>query len=138
METVILRLESEGRYGTAHVYQSTLNAISQYWHSKQKGTMKLDKVFTPALLQGFERYLLENMLSMNTVSTYMRMLRAIYHRATKERRIKWKQGLFDTVYTGVRADTKRALTPGHMGNILVARQTLPSLREAQSWFVLLF
>ena len=50
METVILRLESEGRYGTAHVYQSTLNAISQYWHSKQKGTMKLDKVFTPALL----------------------------------------------------------------------------------------
>lgn len=138
METVILRLESEGRYGTAHVYQSTLNAISQYWHSKQKGTMKLDKVFTPALLQGFERYLLENMLSMNTVSTYMRMLRATYHRATKERRIKWKQGLFDSVYTGVRADTKRALTPGHMGNILVARQTLPSLREAQSWFVLLF
>lgn len=26
METVILRLENEGRYGTAHVYQSTLNA----------------------------------------------------------------------------------------------------------------
>ena len=87
METVILRLESEGRYGTAHVYQSTLNAILRYWQVRQKGTIKLDKVFTPVLLQDFERYLLENMLSMNTVSTYMRMLRAIYHRATKEKGI---------------------------------------------------
>ena len=78
------------------------------------------------------------MLSMNTVSTYMRMLRAIYHRATKEKRIKWRQGLFDTVFTGVRADTKRSLTAKHMGNILVAQQSLPSLKEAQSWFTLLF
>ena len=139
METVILRLENEGRYGTAHVYQSTLNAILRYWQTRQKGTIKLDKVFTPVLLQDFERYLLENMLSMNTVSTYMRMLRAIYHRATKEKRIKWRQGLFDTVYTGVRADTKRSLTAKHMGNILVAaQQSLPSLKEAQSWFTLLF
>lgn len=138
METVILRLENEGRYGTAHVYQSTLNAILRYWQIRQKGTIKLDKVFTPVLLQDFERYLLENMLSMNTVSTYMRMLRAIYHRATKEKRIKWRQGLFDTVYTGVRADTKRSLTAKHMGNILVAQQSLPSLKEAQSWFTLLF
>ena len=66
METVILRLENEGRYGTAHVYQSTLNAILRYWQIRQKGTIKLDKVFTPVLLQDFERYLLENMLSMNT------------------------------------------------------------------------
>ena len=138
METVILRLENEGRYGTAHVCQSTLNAILRYWQIRQKGTIKLDKVFTPVLLQDFERYLLENMLSMNTVSTYMRMLRAIYHRATKEKRIKWRQGLFDTVYTGVRADTKRSLTAKHMGNILVAQQSLPSLKEAQSWFTLLF
>lgn len=53
METVILRLENEGRYGTAHVYQSTLNAILRYWQIRQKGTIKLDKVFTPVLLQDF-------------------------------------------------------------------------------------
>lgn len=115
----------KGGYGTAHVYQSTLNAILRYWQIRQKGTIKLDKVFTPVLLQDFERYLLENMLSMNTVSTYMRMLRAIYHRATKEKRIKWRQGLFDTVYTGVRADTKRSLTAKHMGNILDAHNHSP-------------
>ena len=46
--------------------------------------------------------------------------------------------MFDTVYTGVRADTKRSLTAKHMGNILVAQQSLPSLKEAQSWFTLLF
>ena len=40
METVILRLENEGRYGTAHVYQSTLNAILRYWQIRQKGTIK--------------------------------------------------------------------------------------------------
>ena len=59
METVILRLENEGRYGTAHVYQSTLNAILRYWQIRQKGTIKLDKVFTPYatgdLPQGNER-----------------------------------------------------------------------------------
>lgn len=58
---------------------------------------------------------------MNTVSTYMRMLRAIY-RATKEKRINVDE-LFDTVYTGVRADTKRSLTAKHMGNILWPQQS---------------
>ena len=138
MSTVIQRLENEGRYGTAHVYQSTLNAITRYWVKKQKGAMKLDKVFTQVVLQDFERYLLENMLSMNTASTYSRMLRAIYHRATKEKKVKWKHDMFDSIYTGVRADTKRAILPNHMGFMLTNMQTIPSLKEAQIWFSLLF
>ena len=138
MSTVVQRLEKEGRYGTAHVYQSTLNAISRYWQSKQKGPMSLDRVFTTIILQDFERYMLGRMLSMNTVSTYLRMLRAVYNHAARANRIKWRHGLFDTLYTGVQANTKRALTPDHMGRMLITQQALPSLEEAQSWFALLF
>lgn len=138
MATVIQQLESQGRYGTAHVYQSTLNAIERYWKIKQKGIMSIPNVFNAITLQDFERYLLEGMLSMNTVSTYMRMLRAIYYRAIKEKRLKGEFGLFDELYTGIRSDTKRALKPENMGQVLNKESTHESLREAQIWFTLLF
>ena len=138
MTTVVKELESQGRYGTAHVYQSTLNATKRYWKVRQKGMIKMNKIFNPMVLRDFERYLYENMLSMNTTSTYMRMLRAIYNRAIKRNTNLWQPGLFDTIYTGVKAETKRALLPEHMGKLLTTIPAQQSLQQTQIWFSLLF
>ena len=75
--SVIQELEDEGRFGTAHVYRSMLRAFQRYWESQHPKTeIRMRKVFDVATIQKFERHLLERMLKLNTMSTYLRMLRA--------------------------------------------------------------
>ncbi|WP_300699053.1 phage integrase SAM-like domain-containing protein [Bacteroides sp.] len=138
--SVLQELEDEGRFGTAHVYRSTLRTFIVYWHEHHAGrTIPMKAVFTPASLKDFERHMQERMLRMNTISTYMRMLRAIYYRALKKGFVLYVPGLFDHVYTGTRADTKRALPPADMGQLLNVKPTKEhKLAEAQIWFALLF
>lgn len=77
--SVIQELEDEGRFGTAHVYRSMLRAFQRYWESQHPKTeIRMRKVFDVATIQKFERHLLERMLKLNTMSTYLRMLRAVY------------------------------------------------------------
>ena len=138
--SVVQELEDEGRFGTAHVYRSTLRAFQLYWQARHpKEKIPIKKVFVPATLQEFERHLQERMLKMNTLSTYLRMLRAIYNRALLAGAVNYIPGLFSHVYTGTRADVKRALPPADMGKLLTApppqRQELAG---AQVWFALLF
>lgn len=138
--SVIQQLEEEGRFGTAHVYRSTLKAFMLYWKARRpKEEARMERVFVPATLQEFERHLQERMLRMNTLSTYLRMLRAVYNRALQAGLANYVPGLFTHVYTGTRADVKRALPPADMGHALDISPSLQQeLREAQIWFALLF
>ena len=80
--SVIQELEDEGRFGTAHVYRSMLRAFQRYWESEHpKNEIRMRKAFDIATIHKFERHLLERMLKLNTMSTYLRMLRAVYNRA---------------------------------------------------------
>lgn len=136
--SVINGLEAEGRYGTAHVYRSTLNAFTLFWEKNHpEGEIPMEQVFTPVTLQEFEIHLKARMLKMNTMSTYMRMLRAIYNRALSAGMVLYVHGLFKHVFTGTRADVKRALPPAGMGQVLT---TTPDeeTSKAQIWFALLF
>lgn len=62
-----------------------------------------------ANLKEFETYLRDKQLSWNTVSTYMRTLRATYNKAVDKKIITENSRLFHHVYTGVKNDIKRAL-----------------------------
>lgn len=137
---VTQKLEEEGRFGTAHVYRSMLHAFQTYWNNKHpEGAIPMKKVFTPATLQGFEKHLQERMLKMNTLSTYLRMLRAVYNRALAAGLVSYVPGLFARVYTGTRSDVKRALSPQDVGRLLIAPAPQSSgLAQAQIWFSLLF
>lgn len=138
--SVIKDLEEEGRFGTAHVYRSTLRAFLLYWKAEHPEIdIPMRKVFAPSTLQAFERHLRERMLKMNTLSTYLRMLRAIYNRALLAGMVNYIPGLFARVYTGTRADVKRALPPADMGKLLTTTGVQnQELIQAQLWFALLF
>ena len=77
MNKTIEELKDEKRYGTAHVYQSTLNAFSEFCGCKIVYFHQLNR----ATLKEFETHLRDKQLSWNTVSTYMRTLRGAYNKA---------------------------------------------------------
>lgn len=105
MKQIIANLLKEGRYGTAHVYQSTYNRIVDF---TGRYSMNFDDL-TPIWLKAFQNYLLSRQLQWNSISTYMRMLRAIYFRAVDEGLASARFRLFQRVYTGTRSTVKRAI-----------------------------
>ena len=138
MKQVANGLQVEGNFGTAHVYRSSLNAIIAY---RGKSDFVFSEV-TSEWLKGFEVHLRNRGCSWNTVSTYMRTFRAVYNRAVNLRKAPYVPYLFRFVYTGTRADHKRALADDDMKKVFVnlsrkAGVSLP-VRQAQELFILMF
>ena len=138
MKQVAYGLQVEGNFGTAHVYRSSLNAIIAY---RGKSDLVFSEV-TSEWLKGFEVHLRNRGCSWNTVSTYMRTFRAVYNRAVNLRKAPYVPYLFRFVYTGTRADHKRALADDDMKKVFVnlsrkAGVSLP-VRQAQELFILMF
>ena len=113
MKQVATGLQVEGNFGTAHVYRSSLNAIIAYCG---KADFTFEEV-SPEWLKGFEVYLRSRGCSWNTVSTYLRTFRAVYNRAVDLRKASYVPHLFRSVYTGTRADHKRALCDDDMKKV---------------------
>src|SRR5699024_704143 len=91
LSSIIQELESNGQWGTAHVYRSAYNAFELFVRRRDIPFAKL----TPALLKGFEIHLRERKCSWNTVSTYMKVVRATYNRS--EEHTSELQSRFDLV-----------------------------------------
>lgn len=127
MNQVAEKLHVEGRFGTAHVYRSSLNAIITYCGNKDFVFSKIN----PEWLKGFEIYLCNRGCSWNTVSTYLRTFRAVYNRAVDLRQANYVPHLFRSVYTGTCADRKRALDEKDMKKLIVD-VPLQSFAESQS------
>ena len=138
IKQVANRLQVEGNFGTAHVYRSSLNAIIAY---RGKSDFVFSEV-TSEWLKGFEVHLRNRGCSWNTVSTYMRTFRAVYNRAVNLRKAPYVPYLFRFVYTGTRADHKRALADDDMKKIFVNLSRKPGVslpvRQAQELFILMF
>ena len=138
MKQVANGLQVEGNFGTAHVYRSSLNAIIAY---RGKSDFVFSEV-TSEWLKGFEVHLRNRGCSWNTVSTYMRTFRAVYNRAVNLQEASYVPYLFRSVYTGTRAEHKRALNDDDMKKVFVnlSRKAGVSLsvRQAQELFILMF
>lgn len=65
---------------------------------------------TPQLIKGFESYLKDQMLTMNTISFYMRVLRLYYNKAVSDGTILSDTHPFQRVYTGIPKTKKRAVS----------------------------
>lgn len=134
MSAVASRLQNMERLGTAHVYRSTLNRVNDF-----VGGQPLPfEAITPTWLQAFQNYLLKRMLHWNTISTYMRMLRAVYYRAVDEGRAPFRPRLFKGVYTGTRVTVKRALDEQVLRRLQKPLSSSDRLERTRLLFVLLF
>lgn len=138
MKDVAEGLQKSGNLGTAHVYRSSLNAIRLFVKRDSFGFEKL----TPEWLKNFESSLRARNCSWNTVSTYLRTLRAVYHRAVDCRKANYVPHLFRSVYTGTSADHQRALEEDDLkkvfGSVSCTNTLTPSLKRIQELFMLTF
>ena len=138
MKEVADGLQMGGNFGTAHVYRSSLNAIIAYCGGED---LTFNEI-TPEWLKGFEIHLRKRKCSWNTVSTYMRILRAVYNRAVDNNEAKYIPRLFRYVYTGTRAEHQRALETGDVEKIFAGLILLsgvnPAIQRARHFFILMF
>ena len=79
-------------------------------------------------------------LSLNTISTYMRTLKAVYNRLADKKILPYNPKLFDNVYTKVESQTKRALDTKQMNTLLHTDiEKLPKeMQCALAYFLLMF
>ena len=106
VETLTREMIQCGQERTARAYFTVLNCFLQFC-----GEEKTFEQLNAALLHRFEAHLKEKRLALNTISFYIRNLRAIYNKAIKARVFEPKvSNPFENVYTGVDKTTKRALT----------------------------
>lgn len=137
MEQLIRALKEEERFSTAHIYQSTLNALRLFCKADVIRFNQMDR----SRLKQFENHLRNKGCAWNTVSTYMRTLRSTYNKAVDEGLAEEKPRLFRHVYTGVKANTKRALDAGDMSKLLKAplpQSLSQSLEKSRAWLTLMF
>lgn len=132
---IIQQMKEEGRLGTAHVYESMLNRVKDF----MAGTSAHLDDITPLWLKAFQNYLLGRQLHWNTISTYMRMLRAVYFRAVDVGLAVYRPRLFKGVYTGTRITVKRAIDEQTLQRLygLQVKQNCP-MDKARMLFLLLF
>lgn len=137
MEQLIRTLKEEERYSTAHIYQSTLNAFIRFNKSEKIRFNQLER----SKLKQFENHLRDKGCSWNTVSTYLRTLRSTYNKAVDEGLTPENSRLFRHVYTGVKANIKRALEARDINRLLNStplHPLSPELKKSRAWVTLMF
>lgn len=98
------QLKESGRHRTAETYLAAKRSFSRFRNGRD---VMLD-VITPELMQAYEAYLRRQGIRPNTVSFYMRILRAVYNRGVECGDIEDRHP-FRHVYTGIGKTVKRAL-----------------------------
>ena len=104
MHGVIAQLKQLGKIRTSETYTTTLNSFMAF---RDEQDVPLDGINSDMMLM-YEAYLKTSGVRMNTISFYMRNLRAVYNRAV-EKGLTSQNNPFRHVYTGVEKTVKRAI-----------------------------
>ena len=104
MHGVIAQLKQLGKIRTSETYTATLNSFMAF---RDEQDVPLDGITSDMMLM-YEAYLKARGVRMNTISFYMRNLRAVYNRAI-EKGLTPHNKPFRHVYTGVDKTVKRAI-----------------------------
>lgn len=101
----IAQVREEGRFSTASNYRTALRSFQRFLGGEQL----LLKDLTPSLVSRYERWLKSARISMNTISCYMRSLRAVYNKAVEEHQVTDLRPFKDS-YTGYPPTDKRSIS----------------------------
>ena len=134
MREVINGLKRLGKVRTVETYTSTLNSFIRFMDGKDIPLGDTDS----DLMTAYETWLKSKDISMNTISFYMRILRATYNRAV-EKGLVTQRFPFKHVYTGVERTMKRAVPLRVIKQLITLDLSLhPAKRFARDMLLLSF
>lgn len=96
--------------------------------------LRLDEIDAP-LLKEFETYLFSSGVCANTVSFYLRVLRAIRNRAVRDNLVEAIPQLFSNVHTGIEKTRKRAVQENVILGLVALQLLSPALQLARDLFL---
>ncbi len=125
MTEMIARYQKRGQIRTSETYATTMNSFRRF---NNGADINLDAI-DAELMEAYEQHLKNNMLSPNTITFYMKHLRAIYNRALDEGLVSDKKP-FKRISTSPQKTTKRAIS------LIIIKQikTLDCSRDASERF----
>ncbi len=109
IQTAITRLWKQGQYRTSETYTATLNSFREFRNGVDVYFEDMDS----NLLLAYEYYLKAKSLSPNTISFYMKRLRAVYNKAVDDGFAEYKNP-FKRVFTSSEKTVKRAISLKHI------------------------
>ena len=134
MEEVILRLKRLRKERTAENYTTALNSFKRFRSGEDISLDEMDS----DLMAEYEAYLKSHGITMNSVSFYNRILRAVYNRAV-EKEMTPQRYPFRRVYTGIDKTVKRAVSLAIIRQIKeLDLASKPSLGFARDMFLFSF
>ena len=105
MRSLIEQLRATNRLGTAKNYEKTMCSFGEFL-----GDINLPlSALTEQVITDYNAFLIQKGLVRNSVSFYMRVLRAIYNKAVRQKLIEQSHP-FTEVYTGIDRTRKRAVS----------------------------
>lgn len=130
----IARLKRLGKIRTSETYMAALRSFSGFMNDK---AVLFDQI-NADLIAEYEAYLKGRGNSPNTISFYMRILKAVYNRAVEDGLTEQRHP-FKSVYTGVEKTLKRAISLGDLKCIKGLDLSLkPNLDFARDMFLFCF
>lgn len=127
-------LRQTGHERTAETYIAAMNSFRRYRHGVDIRPVHL----TSAIVESYESWLHARGLMANTISFYMRVLRAGYYRWADETGSECRR-IFRRVYTGIDHTPKRALTVNCLRRInSLDLSAAPHLQLARDLFMFSF
>lgn len=134
MEALIVKLKYNGNIRTSETYKAALNSFKNF----RDGEDIMLEHMSSDVLEKYEAWHRQKGNTPNTISFYIRILRATYNRAAEDGIIE-NRNPFRRVYTGVEKTTKRALPLQYLKKIKALDLSLnPRLDFARDMFLMSF
>lgn len=134
MENVIIRLRQLNHIGTAKNYSAALGSFRLFRAGEDIPVDSMDHM----LMEDYQVYLISAGLTPNSISFYMRILRAVYNRAV-EQGLTVDRKPFRSVFTGTEKTLKRAISIKDIKRIRnLDLSPKPALEFARDLFLFLF
>ncbi len=134
MERMIAMYWRQGQYRTSETYSTTLNSFKRF---RADIDVELEDIDS-GLMETYESYLKQNDLSPNTISFYLKHLRAVYNRAVDDELIMDRKP-FKRVSTAIEKTPKRAISLRNIKRLKALDcSSNPSCRFARDMFLFSF
>lgn len=129
-------LNFSGRHRTAETYLSTLNSISVFLNGDDIPLSEINHDF----IKAYERHLIRRDLCPNTISFYLRVLRAALNMSVRTGVVPpFPEKLFKNVYTSIDRTVKRAVSISEIRKIRNLKLTdCPQMELARDLFLFSF